>query len=84
MTSKDLQADLKADLLADLAPPVEPLPAPAVEAAGLPPELTDATPALSVQWTPLRWSRPKLVKVKGGLGKVVKVGPFKMELSVRE
>jgi hypothetical protein len=84
MTTKDLQADLKADLLADLTPPVEPPPAPAVEPAALPAELHDATPALSVQWTPLRWSRPKLVKVKGGLGKVFKVGPFKMELSVKD
>ena len=81
---KDLKADLQADLLADLAPAeVEPPPAAVVEPA-LPPQLTDSTPALSVQWTPLRWSRPKVVKAKGGVGKAVKLGPLKLELSVKE
>ncbi|MGB8649617.1 MAG: hypothetical protein WCD35_03040 [Mycobacteriales bacterium] len=79
----DLRSDLKADLLADLAPPAAPAPA-AAEPAPLPPVATDATPALSVQWTPLRWSRPRVVKVRGGLGKAVKLGPVKVELSVKE
>ena len=82
---KDLKADLQADLLADLAPavPLEPPPAPAVEPA-LPPEPSDATPALSVQWTPLRWSRPKVVKAKDGTGKALKLGPVRVELAVKE
>lgn len=82
---KDLQADLQADLLADLAGPVdEPAPAAAPEPVPVPPEMSDATPALSVQWTPLRWSRPKVTKVRGGLGKTVTLGPLKVELSVKE
>jgi hypothetical protein len=84
-TTKDLQADLQADLLADLAPaaPAPPQPEPAVEPA-LPPQLTDATPALSVQWTPLRWSRPKVVRAQGGTGKALKLGPLRVELAVKE
>lgn len=83
MTAKDLQADLQADLLADLAPaPIEPVTA--AEEPPLPPELTDATPALSLQWTPLRWSRPRVTKSKDGLGKAVKVGPLKFEFAVKE
>ena len=80
---KDLRADLQADLLSDLAGPAEEV-APAPEPAAVPPELTDATPSLSFQWTPLRWSRPKVTKVRGGLGKTVAVGPLKVELSVKE
>ena len=81
----DLRSDLQADLLADLAGPAEELPsAPAAEPVAVPPELTDATPALSVQWTPLRWSRPRVSKVRGGLGKSLAVGPLKVELSVKD
>lgn len=79
---KDLQADLQADLLADLSP-TEPEPAPYVEPA-LPAEPLESTPALSLQWTPLRWSRPKVVKAKDGLGKAVRLGPLKLELCVKE
>lgn len=82
---KDLRADLQADLLADLAGPVEETtPPPAPEPAVVPPELSDATPAVSLEWTPLRWSRPKVTKVRGGLGKTVTLGPLKLELSVKE
>ncbi len=87
MTAKklSLQDDLQADLLADLAGPVEEVVAPpVVEPAPAPPELTEATPALSFQLTPLRWSRPKVTKVRGGLGKSVAVGPWRVELSVKE
>jgi hypothetical protein len=80
----DLRSDLKADVLADLQQTVEPPAAPAVEPAPLPPQLLDATPALSVQWTPLRWSRPRVVRAKDGVGKAVKLGPLKVELSVKE
>ncbi len=84
-TPKDLKSDLQADLLVDLAGPVvEHQPALAVEPASLPPELSDATPSLSLAWTPLRWSRPKLVSVRGGLGRAVKVGPLRVELAVKE
>lgn len=82
---KDLRSDLQADLLADLAGPAEePVVAPEPTPAAVPPELNDATPALSLQWTPLRWSRPKVTKVRGGLGKTLTVGPLKVELSVKE
>ena len=80
MTAKNLQADL----LADLAPPAVEQPTPSVEPVPLPPELKDTTPALSVQWTPLRWSRPRVVKAHDGVGKAVRLGPLKVELSVRD
>jgi hypothetical protein len=82
---KDLLSDLQADVLADLAGPTEePVVSAPEPPAAVPPELNDATPALSVQWTPLRWSRPKVTKVRGGLGKAVALGPLKVELSVKE
>jgi hypothetical protein len=82
---KDLRSDLQADLLVDLAGPVEEPPAPpAPEPVPVPPELNDATPALSIEWTPLRWSRPKVTKVRGGLGKTMALGPLRVELSVKE
>jgi hypothetical protein len=87
MTSpkKDLRSELQADLIIDLAGPVLAEPAaPVVEPAPAPPDYTDATPALSMSWTPLRWSRPRVTKVRGGLGKAVSVGPLKLELSVKE
>jgi hypothetical protein len=85
MTSKDLKADLQADLLIDLATPVAVRPAPPeVEPAPLPPELSDTTPALSMRWTPLRWSRPRIASVRDGMGKAVKLGPLTIELSVKE
>jgi hypothetical protein len=82
---KDLRSDLQADLLVDLAGPVvdEPL-APAVEPAPAPPDLTEATPALSFALTPLKWSRPRITTVRGGLGKGLRLGPVKVELSVKE
>ena len=82
---KDLRSDLQADVLADLTAPAADLPAsPAVEPAPVPPHVVDATPGLSVRWTPLRWSRPQVVTVRGGLGKALKLGPLKVELSVKE
>jgi hypothetical protein len=80
---KDLRSDLQADLLADLAAP-QPEAAAEPAPVAVPPEPIEATPALSVQWTPLRWSRPRVTKVRGGLGKAVSVGPLKVELSVKE
>ena len=87
MTSpkKDLRSDLQADLLADLAGPAEETVAPPEPApVAVPAELNDATPALSLQWTPLRWSRPQVTTVRGGLGKTLTLGPLKVELSVKE
>jgi hypothetical protein len=82
---KSLKDDLQADLLADLAGPVEETPAPpAVEPLPVPPELNEATPALKLELTPLRWSRPKVTTVRGGLGKTIAVGPWRVELSVKE
>lgn len=84
MTAKNLQADLQADLLADLAAAEVERPTPSVEPVPIPPELIDTTPALSVQWTPLRWARPRVVKAHDGVGKAVKLGPLTVELSVRD
>ena len=77
--------DLHADLLADLAPRVTPEEPPApVEPEPLPPELHDTTPAMSMEWTPLRWSRPKVVRASDGVGKALRLGPLKLELSVKD
>ena len=75
--------DLHADLLADLAPKAAP-PPPQVEPEPLPPELNEATPALSFEVTPLRWSRPRFVRASDGLGKAVRLGPLTVELSVKQ
>lgn len=75
--------DLKADLLADLTPKVTP-PARPAEPAPLPPELNDATPTLSLDWTPLKWSRPRVVRSSDGAGKALRLGPLRVELSVKE
>ena len=76
--------DLHADLLADLAPAASQLPPAPVEPEPLPPELHDTTPALSMEWTPLRWSRPRVVRASDGVGKALRLGPLKLELSVKE
>ena len=76
----DLQSDLRRELVADLPSPAEPPVTPPV----LPPGLTASTPAVSVQWTPLRWSRPRVVRAEKGAGKALKLGPLKVELSVKE
>ena len=75
----DLRADLKADLLADLAPAVT--DPPAVEPEVVPADPVDGTPVLSLQVTPLRWSRLKVVTV--GAGKAVRLGPMTLELNVK-
>jgi hypothetical protein len=76
--------DLHADLLADLAPRVEEEPPAPVEPPPLPPELHETTPALGLEWTPLRWSRPKVVRASDGMGKALRLGPLTVELSVKE
>ena len=77
--------DLKADLLADLAPKADPVtPAPAPDPAPLPPELHEVTPAVSVHWTPLKWSRPRFVRSSDGMGKAVRLGPIQVELTVKD
>jgi len=76
--------DLRADLLADLSPaPVAAPPAP-VEPEPLPPELVEGTPTVSFDWTPLRWSRPRVVRSSDGVGKALKLGPLKVELTVKD
>lgn len=76
--------DLRADLLADLSPAAEvESPAPA-EPEPLPPELADGTPTVSFDWTPLRWSRPRVVRASDGVGKAVRLGPLKVELTVKD
>ena len=74
-----LRDDLKADLLSDLAPPV--VEAPAAEPPAVPAEPIDGTPVLSLQLTPMRWSRLKVVTV--GAGKAVRLGPVSLELNVK-
>lgn len=77
--------DLTADLLADLAPKVETAPAtPSPEPVPLPAEQQELTPAVSVHWTPLRWTRPRLVRASDGAGKALRVGPIQVELTVKD
>ena len=80
------QADLQADLLADLAPnratPPPVPPAPAVEP--VPAELEDATPVLSLHFSPLRWSRPRVVRAERGAGAGLRFGPIRLEIAVRD
>ena len=79
-----MSSDLQADLLADLAP-LEQTPVPeATEPAPLPQALSDVTPAVNLQWTPLRWSRPKVVRATDGPGKALRLGPLTLEVSVKE
>lgn len=75
----NLRDDLKADLLADLTP--APAAPPVVEPTPVPAEPVDGTPVLSLQVTPLRWSRPKVVTV--GAGKAIRLGPVSVELNVK-
>ncbi len=77
--------DLTADLLADLtAEPVTPPAPPVVAPVAAPRELDHLTPALSLRWTPLRWARPHVGRVKGGTGKALYVGPLTVEIAVRD
>lgn len=76
--------DLHADLLADLAPRTEVEPPSPVEPEPLPPEVHDVTPTLSLGISPLRWSRPRVVRSSDGIGKAFRVGPLKVELSVSD
>ena len=76
--------DLHADLLADLAPRVEAEPSAPVEPEPLPPEVHDVTPTLSLGLSPLRWTRPRVMRASDGVGKAFRVGPLKLELSVKE
>ncbi len=74
--------DLRADLLADLAaPPVR--PDPARTSAPVPPDPVASTPVLTATFTPLHWSRPRLVRAERGAGRAVEVGPLRLEVSVR-
>jgi hypothetical protein len=75
----NLRDDLKADVLADLAP--APVVAPVVEPEPVPAHHTDVTPVVSMQLTPMRWSRPKVVTI--GTGKAVRLGPLSLELNVK-
>lgn len=80
-----MSSDLHADLLADLTPAETASPAAgAPEPAPLPQALSDVTPAVTLQWTPLRWSRPKVVTAAGGTGKALRLGPLTLEIAVRE
>jgi hypothetical protein len=75
----NLRDDLKADVLADLAPAQ--VVAPVIEPEPVPAEHSDVTPVVSMQLTPMRWSRPKVVTV--GTGKAVRLGPLSVELNVK-
>ena len=79
-----MSSDLQADLLADLAPLHTAPTIDVSEPAPLPHALTDVTPTVNLQWTPLRWSRPKVVRAVGGTGKALRLGPLTLEVSVKE
>jgi hypothetical protein len=76
-----LRDDLKADVLADLAPEAVEVPVVVPEPVPVPAERTEVTPVVSMQLTPMRWSRPRVVTV--GSGKAVRVGPLSLELNVK-
>lgn len=77
--------DLAADLLADLSAEPETGPAvPVTEPLAAPRALADLTPAVSLQWTPLRWARPHVGHAKGGTGKALRVGPLTVEIAVKD
>jgi hypothetical protein len=78
----DLRADLKADVLADLAPAEVEAPVVVPEPVPVPADRTEVTPVVSMQVTPMRWSRPRVVTVNG-TGKAVRVGPLSFELNVK-
>jgi hypothetical protein len=76
--------DLHADLLAEFAPRGAKEPPVPVEPEPLPPELQDVTPTLSLDFSPLRWSRPKVVRASDGVGKALRLGPLRVEISVKD
>jgi hypothetical protein len=73
--------DLTADLLADLAGPPVAAAQPVVPVAA--PERSGVTPVLSATVTPLRWSRPRVVRAQQGAGRGVRLGPLLLEVAVR-
>ena len=77
----NLRADLKADVLADLAPTCAAPSRRGAEPAPVPPSAREVTPVVSMQLTPMRWSRPRVVTV--GSGKAVRLGPLSLELNVK-
>ena len=79
--STDPRTDLRADLLADL---VVPEPAPPAEEPAPPAPRPTVTPAVSLQWTPLRWSRPRVMRATTGPGRALRLGPLSVELAVTE
>lgn len=77
-----MTSDLRADLLADLAAPPDQLdPAPAGRA--VPADAVASTPALTATFTPLHWSRPRLVRAERSVGRALELGPLRLEVSVR-
>ena len=87
MTS-DLRADLLADLAAtpdqlDPAPAGMAVPADPVASTPVPPDPVPSTPVLTATFTPLHWSRPRLVRAERGAGRALEVGPLRLEVSVR-
>ena len=86
--SNDLQSDLTADLLHDLARPVvapgadgSTTQAPAADRAAARPARV-GTPALSVTFTPLRWSRVSVRSAARWTGVAVHGGPWHVELAL--
>ena len=77
--SNDLQSDLTADLLRDLSAP-RPLPT-ATPADLSPTPVRPGTPAFSVTFTPLRWSRLSVRGASVGTGVSVRGGPWRVELA---
>lgn len=76
--SQDLTADLAAELRVD-PPPALPSPGPPSPASPAPATQGRGTPALSVLFTPLRWSRPSVARA--GRVLTLRLGPWRAELS---
>ena len=72
----DLRGDLTADLLRDLETPAG--AGAAADASSGP----RSTPALSLTLTPLQWSWPVVRRVEAGAGLVVRLGPWRVALTV--
>lgn len=76
--------DLRSELAAELGSTSAPSPLPSAPPGAPLPDVPTAigTPALSVRLTPLRWSLPRLDSSEQGAGLAVRVGPWRIEITV--
>ena len=82
MSKNDLQQDLLADLQG--AANARPLPSASTLPDPVPPaeQLHPPTPAFDMRFTPLRWSRPRLVPAPTGLGLGLRAGPLQVTVAL--